>query len=48
MVSVGKESPDSPRKIDAAVCVIGVRMVRRLVLASGKVKRRQRLKVGGR
>lgn len=37
-VSIGKESPDSPRKIDAAVCVIGVRMVRRLVLASGKRK----------
>lgn len=35
-VSIGKESPDSPRKIDAAVCVIGVRMVRRLVLSSGK------------
>lgn len=32
-VSVGKESRDSPRKIDAAVCVIGARMVRRLVLA---------------
>lgn len=35
-VSIDKESHDSPRKIDAAVCVIGVRMVRRLVLASGK------------
>ena len=33
-VSIGKESPDSPRKIDAAVCVIGARMVRRLLLAS--------------
>jgi hypothetical protein len=32
-VSVGKESKDSPKKIDAAVCVIGARMVRRLVLA---------------
>jgi hypothetical protein len=32
-VSVGKESPSSPRKIDAGVCVIGARMVRRLVLA---------------
>jgi hypothetical protein len=41
MVSVSKESPDSPRKIDAAVCVIGVRMVRRLVLGSGK-KRKKR------
>lgn len=32
-VSVGKESPDSRHKIDAGVCVIGARMVRRLVLA---------------
>lgn len=32
-VSVGKESRSSARKIDAAVCVIGARMVRRLVLA---------------
>jgi hypothetical protein len=35
-VAIGKESPDSPRKIDAAVCVIGVRMVRRICLGSGK------------
>jgi hypothetical protein len=35
-VAIGKESPDSPRKIDAAVCVIGARMVRRMVLGSGK------------
>lgn len=40
-VSIGKESPDSPRKVDAAVCVIGVRMVRRLVLASGKRRRKR-------
>ena len=32
-VSVAKESRDSPKKIDAAVCVIGARMVRRLLLA---------------
>lgn len=32
-VSVGKESKDSPLKIDAGVCVIGARMARRLVLA---------------
>lgn len=32
-VTVGKDSPDSPLKIDAAVCMIGARMVRRLVLA---------------
>lgn len=42
-VTVGKESPDSPKKIDAAVCVIGARMVRRLVLGS---KKRRRKKTG--
>lgn len=36
-VSVGKESPSSPLKIDAAVCAIGARMVRRLAIASGKL-----------
>lgn len=41
MVSIGKESPDSPRKVDAAVCVIGVRMVRRLWLASPKRRRKK-------
>lgn len=39
MVTVGKETADSPKKIDAAVCVIGARMVRRLVLASAPRKR---------
>ncbi len=39
-VSVGKESPDSAKKIDAGVCMIGARMVRRLYLASGKTRRR--------
>jgi hypothetical protein len=38
-VSVGKESPDSPLKIDAAVCMIGARMVRRLVVAAGPVEK---------
>ena len=32
-VSIRKESPKSPNKIDAAVCVIGARMLRRVVLA---------------
>lgn len=40
-ISVGKESKDSPRKIDAAVCVIGARMVRRLVLGSNKRRRKR-------
>lgn len=35
-IAIGKESQDSPRKIDAAVCVVGVRMVRRMVLGSKK------------
>jgi phage terminase large subunit-like protein len=42
-VAIGKESPASPRKIDAAVCVIGARMVRRIVLGSGvKLDKRRR------
>lgn len=41
MVSIGKESKDSPRKIDGAVCVIGVRMVRRIWLGSRKRKRKR-------
>lgn len=40
-VSISKESPDSPNKIDAAICVIGARMVRRLVLASPKRRRKK-------
>lgn len=47
-VSIGKESPDSPKKIDAAVCVIGARMVRRLVLASPKFKNRKQKQRTGR
>lgn len=43
-VSIGKESPDSPKKIDAAVCVIGARMARRLVLSSGKRRRKRKQK----
>lgn len=33
VVGIRKESPSSSKKIDAAVCMIGARMVRRLVLA---------------
>ena len=39
--SIAKESPDSRRKIDAAVCVVGARMVRRRVLAGGGKKGKQ-------
>lgn len=35
-VSIGKESRVSPKKVDAAVCVIGVRLVRRQLLASSQ------------
>lgn len=33
-VSIAKESRESPKKIDLAVCAIGARMVRRMLLAS--------------
>jgi hypothetical protein len=40
-VSIGKESPDSPRKVDLAVAMVGARMVRRLLLSSdGRKKKR--------
>lgn len=45
-VSIGKESASSPRKIDLAVCMIGARMVRRLVLASKEWQRLQRRATG--
>lgn len=38
--SVRKETPNSPNKIDAAVCMIGARMVRRLWQAKKGSKRR--------
>jgi hypothetical protein len=49
-VSIGKESPKSPNKIDACVCMIGARHARRLVLASKKYKERKEAatKKGGR
>lgn len=39
-VSIGKESPGSPRKIDAAVCMIGARMLRRFVMAMPVTRKR--------
>jgi len=39
-LTVRKESPNSPLKIDAAVCLIGARMVRRMVLAAPPKKKR--------
>lgn len=47
-VGVGKESPDSPKKIDAAVCAIGARMVRRHVLASPEWAERKQKRTRGR
>jgi phage terminase large subunit-like protein len=41
-VSISKESRESPKKIDLAVCAVGARMARRLALASPKWKRRSR------
>lgn len=45
-VSVGKEHRESSRKIDAGVCMIGSRMLRRLVLGSKEYLRRQRRATG--
>lgn len=47
-VSIGKESRDSAKKVDAAVCVIGVRMVRRYLLASDEWKKYQARRKPGR
>ncbi|MBP2479110.1 hypothetical protein JOF53_007982 [Crossiella equi] len=43
---IGKESAESPDKIDLAVCLIGARHVRRLVLASPEWAKRKRRKRG--
>jgi len=48
-ISIGKESPKSPNKIDACVCMIGARHARRLVLSSKAYKERKAAtKKGGR
>ncbi|EFC79236.1 hypothetical protein [Parafrankia sp. EUN1f] len=41
-VSISKEGRESPKKIDLAICAVGARMVRRLVLADPKWARRRR------
>ncbi|GAA2618816.1 terminase [Actinomadura fulvescens] len=43
-ISIGKSSPDSPDKIDAAVCLVGARLVRRRVLASPEWTKRTQTK----
>jgi len=40
VVTLRKDSPDSPRKIDAAVAMVGARMTRRQVLASKEWQKR--------
>lgn len=39
---IGKESKDSPRKIDGAVAMIGARMLRRVVLSSPEYAKRRK------
>lgn len=49
--SLGKETRDSPRKVDLAVCMVGARLGRDAALNSGKVKagrKRQSRRAGGR
>lgn len=45
-VSISKEGRESPRKIDLAVCAIGARLARRIVLASKAWQKRQRRATG--
>jgi hypothetical protein len=45
-ISIGKESPSSPKKIDLAVCMVGARMVRRLLLGSKEWQKYQRRVTG--
>lgn len=47
-VSIGKESRDSPLKIDLAVCAIGARMVRRQLAAAEPKRRRTGRVITGR
>jgi phage terminase large subunit-like protein len=47
-IAIGKESPNSPHKVDAAVCVVGARMARRVVLASKEWEKLNRPRGGGR
>lgn len=47
-VSISKETRTSEKKIDLAVCLVGARMARRLVLASPKWQKRRKRKTRGR
>lgn len=45
-VSLGKVTRDSDKHVDLAVCMVGARMGRRIVLNSGKVRARERVGSG--
>lgn len=45
-IAISKESKDSPRKIDLAVCMIGARMVRRRLMGTKEWQKRIRPKRG--
>ena len=45
-VSIAKESRDSPKKIDAAVCMVGARMARRLLLAKRAAEPAKKVRSG--
>ena len=45
-VSLGKVTRDSSKRVDLAVCMVGARMGRRIVLNSGKVRRRSGASTG--
>ncbi|MEU3355265.1 terminase [Streptomyces sp. NPDC037389] len=47
-ITIGKEHRESQRKIDAAVCMVGARMLRRLVLNSHKFASRRKARGSGR
>ncbi|MEU2514320.1 terminase [Streptomyces syringium] len=47
-VTIGKEHRESARKVDLAVCMVGARMLRRLVLNSHKFATRRKARGSGR
>lgn len=47
-ITIGKEHRESARKIDLAVCMVGARMLRRMVLNSSKFNKRPKARGRGR
>jgi hypothetical protein len=47
-ITIGKEHRESPKKIDLAVCMVGARMLRRMVLNSPKNQKRSSARGKGR